>query len=368
MKNKVDIQITGKISFSKHLALWVLAMCLSTIFSYLVAPDDPYWVEYRKHSAGEIVRDIIINFLMCGIVAEISLWINNVLNRKLAWTSKPRLRLFLQATLNVVSCAIFIVFVYYMTIQIAGEKYRISTRKELIGCIQWLLTTTIVSLFISGINTINYLLSNWKTALLETTELKLKAAQLKEATMEAELQALKLQIDPHFIFNNLSVLSELILEDPQLGHDYVEHFAKVYRYLLVNSTKNLITIGEEVQFLESYVFLLKKRFGNGIDIQINLENEIFNQNIPPFTLQLLVENAIKHNQTPKSQPLIIQIYQENKETIVVKNTINPLLSGFESTGIGLKNIEARFSYLLNHLPETIKTEDFYIVKIPIKST
>lgn len=367
MKSKPEINIIGKPAYKKHLLLWTLALCLFILISYLVAPDDPYWEEYKKYSWVEILRDLFINFVMCGVVSEISLWINSVLNKKLTWTSKPRLRLFIQAALNVISCAAFIVFVYYLTIQIFGEKYRISNQKEFIGCIQWLLTTIIVTLFISGINTINYLLSNWKTALLETADLKIKAAQLKEATMEAELQTLKLQIDPHFIFNNLSVLSELILENQQQGHDYAEHFAKVYRYLLVNSTKNLITVGEEVQFLESYIFLLEKRFGNGIDIQMDLSEIVFDKKIPPFTLQLLVENAIKHNQTSKSHPLIIQIYVDEKEKIIVKNNINPLLSGFVSTGIGLKNIESRFSYLLNQQPETIKMDGSYMVRIPLKS-
>lgn len=367
MKSRIDINVTSRLTLRKHFLLWCIALIIFILFSYLITPDDPIWIEYSRNSLMYVVRDILINFVMCMIVAEISLYINKFLNVKLAWTDKPRRRLAIQTILNVISSLVLVILVYYVTIFIGGDKYRISNRKDLINCIQWLLTTTIVSLAISGINTLNYLLTNWKNAQLEASELKLKAAKLKEATMEAELEALKLQIDPHFIFNNLSVLSELILEDQQLGHDYVEHFAKVYRYLLINSKKDLITIGEEVNFLESYIFLLIKRFGTGLKINIDLDKKIYEKSIPPFTLQMLVENAIKHNQTSKAHPLDIRIFLENKDILVVQNSINALVSKLPTTGFGLKNIETRFSYLLHNSPITEKTEDLYIVRIPINS-
>ncbi len=98
---------------------------------------------------------------------------------------------------------------------------------------------------------------------MEAAQHKLRASKHKQAAMAAELQALKLQIDPHFIFNNLSVLSELILEDQQLGYEYSEKFARVYRYLLVNSRKDIIVVEEELKFLESYIFLIEKELGKG---------------------------------------------------------------------------------------------------------
>ncbi len=135
--------------------------------------------------------------------------------------------------------------------------------------------------------------------------------------MAAELQALKLQIDPHFIFNNLSVLSELILEDQQLGYEYSEKFARVYRYLLVNSKKDIIAVEEELKFLDSYIFLIEKRIGEGVIFKIDVQEEYKSMYTLPLSLQLLVENAIKHNQTSKANPLEIHVYTNSESELVV---------------------------------------------------
>jgi hypothetical protein len=131
-------------------------------------------------------------------------------------------------------------------------------RKEYTLLGQWIATNIVISLIISAFNTVDYLLENWKKTAVEAAQHKLRASKHKQAAMAAELQALKLQIDPHFIFNNLSVLSELILEDQQLGYEYSEKFARVYRYLLVNSRKDIIAVEEELKFLDSYIFLIEK--------------------------------------------------------------------------------------------------------------
>ncbi|MEN4760422.1 histidine kinase [Chryseobacterium sp. C39-AII1] len=270
-----------------------------------------------------------------------------------------------QTLLQIVGSIVIVIIINFIFFEGCDNLGNIDYRKEITLMSQWIATNIIVSLLISAINTGTFLLENWKKTALEATQHKLKASEHKRAAMAAELQALKLQIDPHFIFNNLSVLSELILEDQQLGYEYSESFAKVYRYLLVNSKKDTITLVEELKFLNSYIYLTTKRIGEGVHFDISVNNELKQFLLPPLALQFLVENALKHNQTSKSNPLQIKIYTTSDQYLVVHNSLSPLINKTESAGLGIKNIINRFEFLGNKRPIILKTEKDFIAKIPL---
>jgi len=221
------------------------------------------------------------------------------------------------------------------------------------------------ALMISALNTGDFLLRNWKTATMQAAEFEIKAAQNKQLAAETELQALKLQLDPHFVFNNLSVLSELILRDQQLGYDYTENFAKVYRYLLVNAKKELISLREELKFLDAYLFLINYRMGGGSIFRVNIDRSKLDMLIPPVTLQLFIENALKYNRTEKENPLIIDIYTTDDEELLVSNNLLPLIKKPESTGIGLENIVSRYALLSDRKPVIEKTDNSFTIKVPL---
>jgi LytS/YehU family sensor histidine kinase len=183
--------------------------------------------------------------------------------------------------------------------------------------------------------------------------------------MESELQALKLQIDPHFVFNNLSVLSELILENQKLGYEYAENFSKIYRYMLVSSKKNIIPLENELRFLNAYMFLIKHRIGQGVDFEINVSEESKQLYMPPLTLQLLIENALKHNKTNRKHPLLIRIYTNDKNELIVENELLPIEKPLESSGIGIRNIVRRYSLLSEKQPDIVKSENSFKVTIPL---
>lgn len=220
------------------------------------------------------------------------------------------------------------------------------------------MASLLMSFMIMGINIGSHLIENWKNEVI-------KSAQLSQAAMEAELQALKLQIDPHFVFNNLSVLSELILENQEIGYKYAENFSKIYRFLLVNSKKNIITLEEELKFLKSYIFLIEQRIGDGVQFLINIDKELKFLQLPPFTLQLLIENALKHNKTNKKEPLIIKIYSNEKQEIIVENNILPIEHPINSSGIGIKNIIRRYNLLSDKEPKTILENQIFKIEIPL---
>ncbi|WP_228457023.1 sensor histidine kinase [Chryseobacterium sp. LAM-KRS1] len=327
-------------------------------------PFDPVWEDYVKDPLDFLISDFLWVLLFSVIISEVSILIDSQLNKLLPWSNRGIKRLCIQGILQIAVSILFvaiIINIFSNTPDIAKMDYR----KEMTLLGQWVATNIIISLLISAVNTGDYLLENWKKSAIEVTQHKLRASKHKQAAMAAELQALKLQIDPHFIFNNLSVLSELILENQQLGYEYAENFSKVYRYLVINSKKDVISLDEELKFLDSYIFLIKKRIGDGVNFEISINPELRNMMIPPLTLQFLVENAIKHNQTLRSNPLQIKIYTLTSKNLVVCNTLIPLINKAESSKVGIKNIMNRFELLGDKKPLILQTEKDFLAKIPL---
>lgn len=221
------------------------------------------------------------------------------------------------------------------------------------------------ALMVSALNTGYFLLINWKTATMTAAAYKIKAAAHKQLAAEIELQALKLQLDPHFVFNNLSVLSELILKDQQLGYAYTENFTKVYRYLLINSKKKLVPLSEELKFLDAYLFLVHNRMGGGSVFRIDIDESKLSMLIPPITLQIFIENALKYNRTEEDDPLVVQIYTNDQDELVVSNSLLPLIKKPHSTGIGLNNIISRYALLTDRAPSVEQSDEIFTVKVPL---
>ncbi|MGH1518659.1 sensor histidine kinase [Chryseobacterium sp. JK1] len=349
----------------RRLVIWTVAIITFCLFSYLINPFDPLWEGYFDSPWQTIVEDLLWVFFFSAIISEVSISIDGILNRLLPWRNRTVKRLLIQGGLQIIGSILMVIVINFIIESTSESLPEMDSRKEYTLLGQWVATNIIISLIISAFNTVDYLLANWKKTAVEAAQHKLRASKHKQAAMAAELQALKLQIDPHFIFNNLSVLSELILEDQQLGYEYSEKFARVYRYLLVNSKKDIIALEEELKFLESYIFLIEKRIGEGVVFKIDIEEEYKSMYTLPLSLQLLVENAIKHNQTSKSNPLRIEVYTLPTKELVVSNTVLPLINKPDSSGVGLTNIIARYDILGYTKPIIEKTENQFTVKLPL---
>ena len=349
----------------RRLVIWTVAIITFCVFSYLIDPFDPVWEGYLETPLKTIIEDLLWVFFLSVIISEVSIFIDRILNRLLPWKNRTVKRLLIQGSLQVVGSILIVIIVNFIIDNTSDSIPDMDARKEYTLLGQWVATNIVISLVISAFNTVDYLLENWKKTAVEAAQHKLRASKHKQAAMTAELQALKLQIDPHFIFNNLSVLSELILEDQQLGYEYSEKFARVYRYLLVNSKKDIIVLEEELRFLDSYIFLIEKRIGRGVVFKIDIDEEYRTMYTLPLSLQLLVENAIKHNQTSKANPLEIHVYTSSDEELVVSNTFLPLINKPDSSGVGLTNVIARYEILGYTKPIIEKTENKFIVKLPL---
>lgn len=353
-----------KMSKTKSVLLTVFTFISSYATLFLVLPFS-YWKDYIAMPVPRLITDILSNLLFCIIILRLSLFIDKKLNTWISWMVHPIKRLLIQ-TLFQISGVLFLIICLVIVYLILGGNANTQTPHiNIQEGLYSILSIILWALMISALNTGDFLLKNWRAATLKAAEFEIKAAQNKQLASEIELQALKLQLDPHFVFNNLSVLSELILQDQQLGYEYTKNFTKVYRYLLVNSKKKLIPLHEELKFLDSYLFLIKNRMGGGCTFQINIDESMLEMLIPPVTLQLFIENALKYNRTEEENPLIVNIYSNDNEELVVVNTLLPLIKKPHSTGIGLQNIIERYALLSEREPVIEKNNNTFTIKVPL---
>jgi len=188
--------------------------------------------------------------------------------------------------------------------------------------------------------------------------------QEKKEKVEFEFQVLKNQVNPHFLFNSFSTLMSLIEEQPDQALQYTEKLSDFFRTILQFKDQALINLDEEISLIETYFFLLKKRFGKNINLEISLKDQLKMTFIPPMTLQILVENAVKHNIISKDKPLFIRIYEDGGR-IIVENNLQLKKVAEVSTGIGLENIRKRFRLITEEEPVIEATEAFFRVKLPV---
>lgn len=213
---------------------------------------------------------------------------------------------------------------------------------------------------------ISFLIINRK-AILKMKSLELQAQQLTNEKTAAQFEVLKNQVSPHFLFNSLSILTSLVHISPDLSEKFIDQLSKVYRYILEQKDNDLVSLKTELDFIKAYAFLLQIRFDNKFQLDVQLsEEDASNYNIAPFTLQLLLENTVKHNRMSGIEPMQVKVSRSDS-LLIVSNPIRPRINGkvASSTGIGLTNIVNRYKRLTN-APVTIlqKNGDFE-VQIPL---
>lgn len=217
---------------------------------------------------------------------------------------------------------------------------------------------TRINLFLHILNAVFFYMSQYKSKELE-------AEELKRINTQAQLQAIKNQINPHFLFNNLNVLSSMVMQENPHANQFIEEFSKVYRHVLNSQQKELIPLKDELEFVKPYLFLLEKRFPESIFVDIDISHKYHDYYIIPISVQMLIENAIKHNIASRSKPLHIEIRSEENDLLSVSNNLQLKSVGEPSTHIGLNNISQRYEIITGRKIEVKKTESQFIVLIPL---
>jgi len=286
---------------------------------------------------------------MLGLI-RISAW----LNRKYSWETAPGRRFYVQIFL-VIGFVFVVVMVLRFTVRmIIAPNDFIRLLDELIYGIFFFFFSLILVFVDLGIN----LLNRWRFSLAEIE-------RFKKENLETQFEMLRMQVNPHFLFNSLNTLSSLVYQNQDLASNFVRELSSVYRYMLEKRKSDLVTIDEEMQFTKSFIYLLGLRFEKKLIFELNVPPEIDKMEIVPLTLQILIENAVKHNVVSMKKPLTISIFTEKDRMIIVQNNLQLKEDEAYSAGIGLSNIRTRLNLVTDNAMELIEDENDFIVKVPI---
>lgn len=276
------------------------------------------------------------------------------LEKKMPWLQMPVKRFWVSLAVSLVYTTVVAVVVFVVFVSIT---YGVSISQSFAALDQdFLLTVIIVTLVISLFLHGRGFFFSWKESILE-------AEKLKRAHLSAQYESLKNQVNPHFLFNSFNVLSSLVYKDQGLAAKFIQQLSRVYRYVLDTRDKEVVSLPQELEMLEAYLFLVKMRFGEALRIELSLEPDD-QVAVVPLSLQMLVENAVKHNVVSKRRPLTLEIRRE-KGQIVVRNNFQPREDERESLGVGLANIGERYRYLAGLEIEVAQANGFFTARIPV---
>jgi sensor histidine kinase YesM len=358
VKNKSGYQKKTKCMFSKiyrtdnyrffrfswwHLIIPVIIGFIIGLISYPQGFRTPGFVPF-----------LIIYSLSIGIpFMKAYEYIEWKLEQYIPWLSKPNLRFFLTATIEIAG-GIIILFVvnYIIYVLIQGEETGTLFNKTSEGLTYMIIFTIIGIILINS----SHFFNSWKQAAVNEEK-------LKREKLAAEYEALKNQVNPHFLFNSLSALSSLVYKDQQKAVDFIREFSNVFRYVLESREREVVDFATEKKLLESVMYLNRIRYEGALIVKIDIP-AAKDKYIIPMALQMLLENAIKHNVISDDKPLTVE-FTEEEDYVVVKNNFQPKKSEIVSNKVGLENIRSRYKYLSAKEVIIENSESEFIVKIPV---
>jgi hypothetical protein len=274
--------------------------------------------------------------------------------KKLNWTKNPKkaniISLFMYIIYGLIACPILTYGLNRFVLERSGQDLFINVL--IMALMMFSLDMIVISIFYSTI-----LANYWKKSIEKNEE-------LKRENLLAEYEALKNQVNPHFLFNSLNTLSGVVEQKPELATDFIKKLSDIYRYVLEHRDKEVVSLNSEMKFVEDYIFLSRIRFGEALMFNSNLRANN-NIQIAPLGLQMLVENAIKHNVISDDMPLKIDISIENNFIMVRNNSQKKKTLISNNEPVGLDNLKKRYAYISDSSMEIIKSDSEFIVKLPI---
>jgi hypothetical protein len=315
--------------------------------------DVIYSLVYRNYTLKQPVLDYFISVISIFIVLETLIWYNQKLEKRTSWNEHLVKRFFVQFLSNAL-IAIFIFGVLRWSVRyIQNDLYYIRLLDEMI--INGLVIFVVFILAV--INLSVFLMYKWRFSLAELERFKKENAEFR-------FESLRSQVNPHFLFNSLNTLSSLVYESQEKAEQFIRELSDVYRYVLENRENEMISLDKEFIMAKSYIYLNQIRFGQNLKVNINTDGSLKQYMIPPLTLQLLIENAIKHNIISEKKPLTLHISQKG-DYLTVSNNMQKKESKEYSSQLGLKNIKSRYSFLTEKEVGIFEKETEFSVKIPL---
>lgn len=330
--------------FSHRLSLFFAG--LLGIYSFL----NIYFLDGDRLYALELAA---LPLFLIILTLSLSVW---MINRGVQNILLPKVHLLHPLVVQFLSSSALMILLSIVSAEITGwllgGPFRFSAKNFLLT----LAYTSRINLFLNSLNGIFYFNGKLREKALEAEKLRL-------LNSEAKLESINSQLNPHFFFNNLSALSVLIHKDVKIADRYLLKLSEVYRYILKNTGNELVSLKEEMNFLEHYLELLSIRFEDSLKFSVSIQNECYSKLLPPAVLQLLVENVVKHNFFTRKQPMEVRLYCEG-ETLIMHNPKQPKSAIEPSSGIGLQNISERYQFL-NFEIRVLDEPSFFQVELPL---
>lgn len=337
--------------FSRGNTIAVFAVAIVPVLlgllQYSVGSDTYSGNFHQKHLSYNFLYSFLVTAsLFYGCAAIIT-----ILNRTLPWKGNIRKRLLIEVLAVFTYTSLAQGLILYLLRNTAVFVQELTAKDYFDNILFSNTITLIVVAIIEGI----YFFRNWKESLVA-------AERLQQENIKSQYAGLKSQLDPHFMFNSLNVLSSLIRSNPAKAEKFVDDFAAVYRYLLQVKDEMVVPLGDELEFVRKYLSLQKIRFEEGLQVKISIRDQ--NQKyLPPLSLQELVGNAVKHNSFDRSAPLHIELHEENGWVIVENNLRRR--AQVNGTQTGLHNLRERYKLLSSRQPEFTEVQNQFIAKIPL---
>jgi len=307
------------------------------------------WGFYNCDDCDFLITTIVISGTIWVLLAKGNGYVADFISKKIGWLDAPFKRL-LYGLLGHIVYTIGAVLALYYVLDIFFDI-------QLGGLEGTLKISVAITLVIATVLTSREFLLSWRQIAVDHEKVKKEVAN-------AKYESLRNQVNPHFLFNSFNVLTDLVYEDQDLAAKFIKKLSDVYRYVLEVRDKELVALEEEFDFLKSYIFLLKIRHGNALKFKNNV-NALSKDFVAPMSLQMLIENCIKHNVVSEDDPLEISISREN-DYLVVTNNLQPRNQPkTEGSGIGLSNIKSRYKFLSDKTVEIIEDKTSFTVKLPV---
>lgn len=334
---------------------WIkyLSILLIGLFFKLLS-DVIFSLIYRNYDLIQPAKGYFGAILITWAVIEMVLLTNKWIDKRFPWQKHLSGRFVLQLGVTVIIALVLAEVLRWTLISLFSNEIYIKLTDELIIAIMIIL----FSLSFVFIQLEVFLLNRWRLSLSEIEKFKKENAEIRFETLRA-------QINPHFLFNSLNTLSSLIYTDQQKAEIFIRELSDVYRHILDKRDSDLVEIGEELKFLKSFIYLIKLRFESNLSVHLNINEEYNTYLIIPMSLQLLVENAVKHNVISKNKPLSINIYIDLDNYIVVTNNLQIKSQEQYSSGMGLSNIKSRYGYIIEREVIIKADEETFTVKLPL---
>lgn len=278
--------------------------------------------------------------------------IHHWLNARLPWQNSPQRRFFSQLLLSLIGSLCFVNLSYFLFQKVGMNSSPTTDQYYVMNVYSLIFLIPLISAQV-----VSYLFALWKQSTLVSE-------RLEQENIQTRLESLRSHVDPHFLFNSLNILSSLIDKSTDDAQDFLASFSDVYRYVLQHKNESLVPLRTEWNFLEAYLHLITVRFRDQMKMTIQTPADIGRWMIPPLAIQMLVENAIKHNKASEKQPLILEIFSEN-EQVIVRNTRRPNPRPAHSHGSGLENLRSRYGYLTDRQVVLHQEENIFEVRLPL---